>query len=167
MRPVLDAHGVELFDLQLQRERSGWVLRVLLDVPDGPDQPLSVTIDQCADVSRDLSAALDVADVLAHEYTLEVSSPGVERPLRSLRDYERFEGKLAKLWITNATSPKTTVLQARLRGVRAQHAVVETEGGGTREVSFADIKKAQLVFEIPAQPKTNARNPKRRPKERR
>jgi ribosome maturation factor RimP len=167
VRPVLVAHGVELFDLVLRRERAGWVLRVVIDVLDAPGQPPSVTVDQCADVSRDLSTALDVADLLDHAYVLEVSSPGVERPLRSLRDYDRFAGKLAKLWWTTAPSARTTVLQARLRGTQGDTVLLEADGGSPREVPFAEIKKAQLVFERPGHPKSKARNPKQRAKERR
>ncbi len=167
MRPVLQAHGVELFDLVLHRERAGWVLRVVIDVLDVPGQPASVTVDQCADVSRDLSTALDLADLLDHAYTLEVSSPGLERPLRTLRDFARFEGKLAKLWLAGASGSRATVLQARLRGTRDQFVVLETDGAATRDVAFDDINKAQLVFESPARTKDKARNPKRRSKERR
>lgn len=167
VRPVLRAHGVELFDLLLRREPAGWVLRVVIDVLDEPGQPISVTVDQCADVSRDVSAALDVADLVEHEYVLEVSSPGVERPLRTLRDFERFAGKLARLWLAGSAGTKASVLQARLRGIRDQAVMLETEGGATREVAFAGIRKAQLVFESPAQPKDKARNLKRRSKDRR
>lgn len=167
VRPVLQAHGVELFDLVLLHERSGWVLRVVIDVPDLPGQPPSVSVDQCADVSRDLSTAFDVDEVIEHAYTLEVSSPGVERPLRTLRDFARFEGKLAKLWVVQMPGSKTSVLQARVRGIRDELVQVETDGGDLREIAFADIKKSHLVFESPAHPKDKARNQKRRSKDRR
>src|SRR5438045_6560195 len=78
--------GLEIFDVQFRREASGMVLRVQIDRP-GPAATAddSVSVADCAAVSRDLSAILDVDDVVPTAYTLEVSSPGLDRPLRALR----------------------------------------------------------------------------------
>ena len=84
-------YGLEIFDVQFRREAGGMVLRVRLDRP-GPAATAedSVSVDDCARVSRDLSAVLDVEDVVPTAYTLEVSSPGLDRPLRHADDYRRF-----------------------------------------------------------------------------
>src|SRR4051795_5638625 len=88
---VAGTHGLEIFDVQFRREAPGMVLRIRLDRP-GPSATAedSVSVDDCAKVSRDLSAVLDVEDTVPTAYTLEVSSPGLDRPLRHAADYARF-----------------------------------------------------------------------------
>ena len=95
---VAASYGLEIFDVQYRREQSGMVLRVQIDRP-GPASTAddSVSVDDCARVSRDLSAILDVDDVVQAQYTLEVSSPGLDRPLTRREDYQRFAGRRAKL----------------------------------------------------------------------
>jgi len=94
---VAASHGLEIFDVQFRREASGMVLRVQIDRP-GPAATAeeSVGVADCAEVSRDLSALLDVDDVVPTAYTLEVSSPGLDRPLRHEDDYRRFAGRYAR-----------------------------------------------------------------------
>ena len=85
---VAGSYGLEIFDVQFRREGGGMVLRVQIDRP-GPAATAeeSVSVEDCARVSRDLSAVLDVEDVVPTAYTLEVSSPGLDRPLRHAADY--------------------------------------------------------------------------------
>lgn len=167
VRPVLDAHGLELFDLSLRAERGGWVLRVVIDAVESDGSEQHVTVDQCADVSRDLSTALDVADPLPNAYTLEVSSPGVERPLRSESDYARFEGRVAKLALLAPMEGVGSVVRGTLAGVQAGVVKVDTGAEAPVLVPLADIKRANLVYEMPGQPKKGASKKKRRSKERR
>jgi ribosome maturation factor RimP len=98
VEPIVRAHGAEVVDLELRSERGGWILRVYVEKAGASENGLStrdaaVNLELCANVSRDLSPALDVADLIAHAYELEVSSPGVERPLKTPRDYTRFAGQ--------------------------------------------------------------------------
>ncbi len=93
-RAVASRHGCDLVDTSFRREASGWVLRVLIDRPSG------VGVDVCAEVSRDLSAELDVQDLIEHAYTLEVSSPGMDRPLKGPGDFRRFQGRRARVKTT-------------------------------------------------------------------
>src|SRR6267154_122260 len=95
---VAGSYGREIFDVQFRREGGGMVLRVQIDRP-GPSASAeeSVSVDDCAHVSRDLSAILDVEDAVPTAYTLEVSSPGLDRPLRGENDYRRFAGRRAKI----------------------------------------------------------------------
>src|SRR5213083_3666682 len=95
---VAAGYGLEIFDVQFRREAPGMILRVQIDRP-GPAASAeeSVSVEDCARVSRDLSAVLDVDDVVPTAYTLEVSSPGLDRPLRRPDDYRRFTGRIAKI----------------------------------------------------------------------
>src|SRR5262249_60242388 len=96
---VASSYGLEIFDVQYRREGQGMMLRVLIDRP-GPAASAdeSVSVDDCAHVSRDLSAILDVEDVVPTAYTLEVSSPGLDRPLRRSDDYRRVRGGAGGEW---------------------------------------------------------------------
>lgn len=91
IQPILEDLELELVDLIYQRETRGWVLRFLLDKEGG------INLDACAEASREFSAILDVEEVLDTAYTLEVSSPGLDRPLKKPRDFERFSGQQIKV----------------------------------------------------------------------
>ncbi|MCI5189216.1 MAG: ribosome maturation factor RimP [Candidatus Electrothrix sp. AS4_5] len=82
--------GLELVDVQFKQE-AGWVLRIFID------QKTGVNVDDCAAVSRQVATYLEVEDVIQHAYTLEVSSPGAERPLKRLEDFVRFSGKKVRI----------------------------------------------------------------------
>ena len=122
----------------IRREPVGWVLRVILDRPTRLDaegrvvvEPLdhSVGIEDCQRVSHDLSAILDVEDPLDRAYTLEVSSPGLERALRGRSDYERFSGRMAKVVVREAVNGQMH-FEGRLRGVEDDALVLEGTGNG-------------------------------------
>src|SRR5262252_2560279 len=91
---VARGYGLEIFDVRFRREAPGMVLRIRIDRPGSKATAEdSVTVDECAKVSRDLSAIFDVDDVVPGAYTLEISSPGLDRPLTSAEDYQRFVGR--------------------------------------------------------------------------
>src|SRR6266571_8029384 len=100
---VAATFGVDIFDVQFRREAGGMILRIQIDRP-GPAATAeeSVSVEDCARVSRDISAVLDVEDVVPTAYTLEVSSPGLDRPLRHADDYRRFAGRRAKIVMREA-----------------------------------------------------------------
>src|SRR6201989_1413481 len=105
---VAHTYGLDIFDVQFRREAAGMVLRVLIDRPGpGASAEESVSVEDCAHVSRDLSAILDVEDVVPGAYTLEVSSPGLDRPLTRPDDYRRFTGRRAKLVMREAVDGQT------------------------------------------------------------
>ncbi|HJR59381.1 MAG TPA: ribosome maturation factor RimP [Vicinamibacterales bacterium] len=152
---VAGSYGLEIFDVQLRRESIGSVLRVVIDRPDRgvvetPED--AVGIEDCQRVSQDLSAILDVEDeelgeaALAQRYTLEVSSPGLDRPLRHEADYRRFAGRLAKL-VTTQPLDGQSAFAGRLQGIDDGHVVLE-EGRKTHRVPLARIKRAQLAVEF-------------------
>src|SRR3954451_6634162 len=114
---VASGYGLQIFDVQFRREAPGMVLRVQIDRP-GPastDED-SVSVHDCATVSRDLSAIFDVEEVVPTAYTLEVSSPGLDRPLRHRQDYERFAGRSAKI-VTRDKIDGQTFFKGQLAGV--------------------------------------------------
>jgi len=151
---VAASHGLEVFDVQLRRESIGTVLRVIIDRPDpGRVEAIeeSVGIEECQRVSHDLSALLDVEDEygeadLAEEYTLEVSSPGLDRPLRHEADYRRFAGRLAKV-VTTEPIGRQTAFAGRIAGLDAGHVLLE-EGRKTHRVPLEKIKRAHLDVEF-------------------
>jgi ribosome maturation factor RimP len=152
---VAHSYGLEIFDVQLRRESIGMVLRVIIDRPDRgvPERPQdAVGIEECQRVSQDLSALLDVEEAelaeaaLDQNYTLEVSSPGLDRPLRHEPDYRRFTGRLAKV-VTLEPLDGQSAFAGRIAGVEAGDVLLE-EGRKTHRVPLARIKRGQLVVEF-------------------
>jgi len=151
---VARSHGLEIFDLQLRREPIGMVLRVVIDRPDTgriETAEESVGIEDCQRVSQDLSALLDVEDdfgqhELGEQYTLEVSSPGLDRPLRHEADYRRFIGRLAKI-VTTEPLERQSAFAGRITGVEDGTVLLE-EGRKTHRVPLAKIKRAHLDVEF-------------------
>jgi len=145
---VAGTHGLQVFDVQFRREAPGMVLRVRLDRP-GPSATAedSVSVEDCARVSRDLSAVLDVEDVVPVAYTLEVSSPGLDRPLRHADDYRRFAGRRAKLVMREAVDGRTFV-KGILGGVDGHHVLIDSDEGRQHRVPMGVITRANLEVEF-------------------
>jgi ribosome maturation factor RimP len=150
---VAGTFGLALFDLQFRHESIGRVLRVVIDrpaaAPAAPRDPYeeSVSIADCQRVSHDLSALLDVEDAIEDTYTLEVSSPGLDRPLRDADDYRRFVGRLAKIVVSEAID-RQTHFGGRLRGLENDDVVLEEPGGRLRRIPRAAIARARLEVEF-------------------
>lgn len=146
---VTAAHGLELFDLQLARESQGLVVRIVIDRPGPAATPEeSVGIEDCAVVSGELGTILDVEDPLTQAYTLEVSSPGLDRPLRHEADFRRFTGRLARI-VLEAPVDGQTFFSGRIDGVEAGHVVLAVgHKGKIRRVPLEGIKRAQLEVEF-------------------
>ena len=144
---VVGAHGLELVDVFLTRESVGWVVRVTIDRPGpGATPDDSVGIEDCAVVSRELGTILDVEDPLDRAYTLEVTSPGLDRPLKRPQDYARFAGERVQV--------KTRLpLNGRRRFVGKLQQVGEVGieldvDGELVSIAFTDIDKTRLVPNI-------------------
>jgi ribosome maturation factor RimP len=151
--PVLSAHGVSLVDLAWQTDRVGWVLRITIEREGSTELGGGVTLADCAEVSRDTSAVLDADDELVpHHYNLEVSSPGVDRPLRTAADFVRFSGRSARVKLRRPAPDGQRVLRGALE--EAPEGTVAVRADGKRiEVPFADVAEANLVFELNPEPK--------------
>ena len=156
---VARSYNMEIFDVQFRREPVGWMLRVFVDVPFDPDAPwpdeserrrqadASPTIKDLEHISRDMSAVLDVEETIDHSYTLEVSSPGLDRPLRTppitggLREGSR-----------KSSSPKPvdrqTHFEGRLGGMDEGSIVIETTPGKRQLIPLALVSRARLEVEF-------------------
>jgi ribosome maturation factor RimP len=155
--PVLSAHGVVLVDLDWLTDRSGWVLRLTIEREGSTEQSGGVTLDDCTEVSRDASSVLDVEDLIPHRYSLEVSSPGLDRPLKSEAEFARFAGKTAKVKLAHPAPDGQRVLRGTLDRADAGKVAVIVDDNRI-EVPFADVAEAQLVFELHPQPKKLGRD---------
>jgi ribosome maturation factor RimP len=153
IRPVAErvtaAHGLELFDLQLTRESQGWIVRVTIDRPGPAATPEdSVGIEDCATVSREMSAILDVDDPLDRTYTLEVTSPGLDRPLRHEADFRRFAGRTASI-VLEAPLDGQTFFNGRIDGVEDGHVVLRVgKRNRAHRLPLDGIKRARLEVEF-------------------
>ena len=145
---VAGTYGLDIFDVHLRREAGGMMLRVQIDRP-GPAATAadSVSVGDCAHVSRELSAILDVEDIVTTAYILEVSSPGLDRPLRHADDYRRFSGRRAKLVMREAVDGQT-YFKGRLGGTDGEVVVIEDDDGGRHRVALGIIKRANLEVEF-------------------
>lgn len=136
---LLPSMGLELVEVQFRREGHGWVLRLYIDCEQG------ITVDHCADVSRELSDFLDVEDLIDHPFSLEVSSPGLERPLKSFRDYTRFVGRKVKVKLRE-TIEGQKVFVGNIQQVREESIELVLEDQSTVVLPFEHIRKARLAL---------------------
>ena len=145
---VAASYGLDVFDVQFRREAPGMVLRVQLDRPGPAATPDDgVSVDDCARVSRDLSAILDVEDVVPTAYTLEVSSPGLDRPLRNSGDYDRFTGRQAKIVMRERVDGQG-FFRGKLGGLDGDAVLIDAEDGKRHRVPLQVITRANLEVEF-------------------
>jgi ribosome maturation factor RimP len=173
VEPVCEAAGYELIDLRFLLEQGGWTLRVAVDLPldehTDPDEVPSdrVDLEDCENLSRELSAVLDVEDPIPQAFSLEVSSPGIDRPLRTAKHFKYFAGSEAKIQLATplrleASAPDTApssvpssapssierrnfkgILQG-VEGEREDQVVIECDGT-TFRLPIDEIEHAKLV----------------------
>lgn len=144
LEPIVAGEGLELVDLEFLREREGWVLRLFIDKPGG-----RVGLEECSQVSRAVDPILDVEDFIPTEYNLEVSSPGVNRPLKKPSHYERVKGQKVKVKTFGPIGdPPRKNFTGTLAEVTGEDIAVEVEGAGSFRIPFKDIAKANLEFEF-------------------
>lgn len=145
--PVLRAHGVEGVELVWKTDRAGWLLELTIERPDSRVPGAGITIDVCSEISRDLSAALDLADVIPQAYRLEVGSPGLDRALYSARDYQRFAGQLAKVKLKAPQADGQRVLRGTLHGLDEAGQVLIDTDSGLSSIALEAIDSGRLVFD--------------------
>jgi ribosome maturation factor RimP len=137
LEPGVEATGFELVDVEIAGSQHSPTLRVYIDGPVG------VNVDDCARVSRQLSALLDVEDPLPGQYTLEVSSPGLDRPLVKPEDFKRFVGETIKVKMHEPLQGRKN-FSGRLVDVAADHVVVEVDEEHY-DLAFEGMDRARLV----------------------
>jgi len=145
--PILEDLGLELVDVELRHEQRDLVLTLFIDKEGG------VTLDDCVEVSHEVGIRFDVEDVISGPYRLEVSSPGLDRPLKKLSDFERFAGREAKiktrfLCDPDASGHSRKTFRGLLRGVDGGRVLLLTEGKNGKKIGFLleEIEKANLEF---------------------
>jgi ribosome maturation factor RimP len=145
---VARSHGLEIWDIVSRRETTGQIVRVFIDRP-GPAATAeeSVSIEDCEQVSREIGTILDVEDPLQFAYTLEVSSPGLNRPLRGEQDYRRFAGRLAKIVVSEAVDNQTA-FEGHLRGVEDGTVLLEGPKARMHRLPLRLITRARLEVEF-------------------
>lgn len=142
VQPPTEAAGYELVDLEYKGEPSGWVVRVYIDKPGG------ISHEDCERVSRELSAVLDVHDVIPHAYTLEVSSPGLNRPLRTLEHFRRHIGQRARVRLRHGVEGRRNFSGVIVGVVDTEDKVVLEVDGKEWALSLSDLDKANLEYKF-------------------
>jgi ribosome maturation factor RimP len=141
--PILAAEGMELVEVEFVREHGGWILRLYIDKPGG------VGLEDCSKGSHAVEAALDVEDFIDTAYSLEVSSPGLNRPLRKPEHFMKAQGKKVKVkTFAPIGEPPRKNFSGTLASVEAESVVVQVEGAGDFRIPLEQIAKANLEFEF-------------------
>jgi ribosome maturation factor RimP len=138
---VAASEGLTLVDVELKLGRGSRLLRVYIDKPEG------ISHADCQLVSEQLSVLLDVEDPFPGPYTLEVSSPGLDRALVKASDFAHFAGRKARLVVREPVDSEK-VLEGRLAGFEAGRVRLDLGEAGLKELEFSNIQKARLVVEI-------------------
>jgi len=147
---VATSEGLELVEVEFLGRGPNAVLRIYLDKPGG------ITVNDCQLVSRQLGMILDVEDLIQTSYTLEVSSPGLDRKLVKPADYQRFAGRVVKVVLRGPRQgPKR--FRGRLLGMEADKVQIETGDGTLVQLDYHEIEKANLVVEFAAAPKPGSK----------
>jgi ribosome maturation factor RimP len=141
MREIAGHEGLELVDVECRREPGGCVVRVLID-----RQPGGVTIDTCADISRQIGDVLEVKEILPFAYRLEVSSPGVNRPLNKPRDFETRMGEMVSITTMEPLDGRKH-FKGRLTRLDDGVLGIDIDGRGF-SVPLAAVKKANVEFDF-------------------
>ena len=137
--PLLRDMGLELVEAQFRREGHGWVVRLFIDSEPG------ISLDDCAAVSRAIGTWLDVEDVIEHAFHLEVSSPGLERPLKKIEDFQRFVGRKARVKLKEDRQGQL-VFTGTLEQVAGEQVSMLTDDGKQVAFLFEEIARARLAL---------------------
>lgn len=139
--PILEEEGMELVDIEYKMKRGRGILRLYIDKPDG------VKIDDCERVSKKIDSILDKSDIIRGRYLLEVSSPGLDRPLKREKDFKRFMGRLVKVKTFSPIDNQKTFVGI-LKDYREGKVTLESREGKIIQIALENIAKANLEVEI-------------------
>ncbi len=138
--PILDSLGLSLWDMEFQKHGPKWLLRIYID-----REVSGVTLNDCEAVSRDLGMLLDVEDIIPHAYTLEVSSPGLDRTLSKPEHFIRFSGSDVKIKTFQQINGQKVFI-GKLLGLSGESLQIEIESGLIMEIPVSNVAKASLQF---------------------
>jgi len=137
-KELLPSMGLELFEVQFRREGHGWVLRLFIDREEG------VSLDDCSMVSREISDYLDVEDMIEQPYHLEVSSPGLERPLRNVNEFKRFRGQKARVKLRESRGGQRVFIGKIFQVYDDRNIELILENGDPLTFSYDQVHTARL-----------------------
>ncbi len=138
IEPVVEGMGYELVDIEFKPHSTNGLLRVYIDREGG------IQLEDCSAVSSQISSVLDVEDPVPGQYNLEISSPGLDRPLRKTADFERFVGETVKIKLSVPTLEGQRNFTGKLKGVQDDEVILVMDGE-THYLSLDSIDKARLV----------------------
>jgi ribosome maturation factor RimP len=133
LRPEIEALGAQFIEFSIRGERTGKVVELFVDTDEG------ITAEKCVEISRRVSPILDGLDEFQGKYNLIVSSPGIDRPLKFLKQYERNIGRTISVKMKSGSSGK---IEGELLEVSKNGIIVKNEKGNSQEISFSDISEA-------------------------
>ncbi len=137
---ILSDEGLELVEIQFRREKRGWVLRLFIDKEGG------ITLDDCANISREIGRLLDIEDFISVPYILEVSSPGLTRPLKDEKDFLKYRGRLIKVK-TFSPVEECRQFKGRLLGITDKNIELEVSGR-ILHIPLSNVAKANLEIDF-------------------
>ncbi|MCW8934356.1 MAG: ribosome maturation factor RimP [Gammaproteobacteria bacterium] len=138
IEPVVEGMGYEVVDIEYRPHPTDGLLRIYIDGPNG------IVLEDCSAVSLQISSVLDVEDPIPGQFNLEVSSPGMDRPLRKIADFERFTGSTVKIKLTVPTLEGQRNFTGKLKGIESEDVVLEMDGE-THYLALDSIDKARIV----------------------
>ncbi|HSI89079.1 MAG TPA: ribosome maturation factor RimP [Pyrinomonadaceae bacterium] len=136
-----DAKGLEFVHSEVAGTKRNAVVRVFVDKPGG------VTLDDCGELSRDIEGVLDIEDIVPSSYVLEVSSPGLERELYSIADFQKFTGESARIKTREAVDGRKSY-KGSIVGVDGENILFEEKTLGQITIPYSNVAKANLVFDL-------------------
>lgn len=155
-RRIVEGAGLEMVHLDLEGQRGGWFLRLFIDKPGG------VTLGDCQAISEQFGAELDAMDLMERSYTLEVSSPGLDRPLRTEADYRRFTGRLVAISTFEPVQGRRH-FAGRLKSFESGIATVVDEKETEYAIPGQKISKARLEVEFQRRRRRSNEEPRETP----
>jgi len=138
LEPVIVSGGMEIVEIEYRRESTGWVLRIYIDNERG------VSVDDCATISRTVGDILDVSELIRNSYSLEVSSPGLDRPLRRWEQFQRYTGDIVEIRTSSALQGRRN-FKGLLKEASPEQVVIEAEGK-SHTISLQLIERARLLY---------------------
>ena len=138
IEPVVEGLGYEVVDIEYRPHPTNGLLRIYIDGPEG------IQLDDCQLVSRQISSLLDVEDPIPGQFNLEISSPGMDRPLRKVEDFERFSGEVIKVKLSVPTLEGQRNFTGTLMGIKNEEVILEMDGE-TYYLPLDTIDKARIV----------------------
>lgn len=139
LEPVVISKGMEIIDLEYRRESIGWVLRLFVDNESG------ISVDDCAAISRLAGDVLDMADLIPNSYHLEISSPGLNRPLRKWEHFQKQIGQIVEVRTTVPVGQKRRNFKGTLKEVSPERVIIESDGQD-HAIEIGNIERARLLY---------------------